>query len=507
MNRIVPVCLSTLVFFLACSDNGSDKSDEALIARIGDKSISVNEFIRRAEYTIRPAYCRSDNYIHRKIVLNSLVAEKLLAIEAGDQNELMQNREVQMYLQGRKEQSMRQWMYNEEMHRKVDIDSGEVKSVFKIAGRTYKISYFNVDKLADREKVYTALKSDHTDFTALYHALGGKGEPPRREVGFQDPGHDAIHDALFTRKYEKGELVDPVRLSKDNMLVMRIDGWTDKIAMTDTQIEERWQSVRNKLAEKKANAMFDGYVKDLMHGKTVEFNRTTFEKLVNIVAPQYYKSEADKREAFNKKFWNKDRDEMILDDLTNQMNAIMDEPLLIHDGETWTVRMLQDAIQIHPLVFRQRKMPKGEFAEQFKLAIVDLIRDQHITRDAYEKGYDRVPEVQRNYAMWADNLKALYLKEQLLGRMDTAGKSEMEIITDVLTPYTMELTAKYGSDIGINTDALEKAQLTGIDMFVIQRNVPYPVIVPSFPALTVHDKLDYGKKMTVAANDQNNRTW
>ncbi len=37
-------------------------------------------------------------------------------------------------------------------------------------------------------------------------------------------------------------------------------------------------------------------------------------------------------------------------------------------------------------------------------------------------------------------------------------------------------------------------------MFVIQRNVPYPVMVPSFPTLTMHDKLDYGKKMTLASD-------
>jgi hypothetical protein len=41
-------------------------------------------------------------------------------------------------------------------------------------------------------------------------------------------------------------------------------------------------------------------------------------------------------------------------------------------------------------------------------------------------------------------------------------------------------------------------------MFVIQRNVPYPVVVPSFPTLTIHDKLDYGKKMILASDTVEN---
>ncbi len=458
MYKNIPLLLSTLIFFLACSDDSSDSARETLIARIGDKNISVNEFIRRAEYTIRPVYCRSDNYIHRKIVLNSLIAEKLYALEAGEENKLIRNREVQLYLQGRKEQAMRQWMYYAEMHDQVEIDSTEIKDVFRVAGRKYKISYFNVGSINDREKIYTELAKEDADFKEIYSALGGEGEPPRREIGFQEPEIDAVHDALFSEKHAKGDIVGPVLVSNENILLMRIEGWTDQVAITDAQIRDRWQNVRNKIAEKKANAMFDAYVRELMRGKTVEFNRQTFEKLVNIVAPQYYKSENDKQEAFNKKFWNKDRDEMILDDLSNQMDQIIDQPLLNHDGETWTVRTLQDAILIHPLVFRKRKMPKNEFAEQFKLAIVDLIRDQHITEQAYANGYDLVPEVQRNYSMWKDNLLALYQKEQILAQMNTTGQNELDIIARDLTPYTMDLTKKYQNEVEINTGAFEHIQ-------------------------------------------------
>ena len=42
-------------------------SDEKILAKIKDRVITQNDFIKRAEYTIRPTFCKSDNYIHKKI--------------------------------------------------------------------------------------------------------------------------------------------------------------------------------------------------------------------------------------------------------------------------------------------------------------------------------------------------------------------------------------------------------------------------------------------------------
>ncbi|SVE20750.1 uncharacterized protein METZ01_LOCUS473604, partial [marine metagenome] len=49
-------------------------SDGNVLAIVGTRIITVQDFIRRAEYAIRPLYCRQSNYIHKKIILNSLIA-------------------------------------------------------------------------------------------------------------------------------------------------------------------------------------------------------------------------------------------------------------------------------------------------------------------------------------------------------------------------------------------------------------------------------------------------
>ena len=90
-----------------------------VLARIGGKTIFVDEFIRRAEYTIRPSYCKGDGGFDKKIILNSLLAEKILAIEAGKGNELIRSESFQRMLQGLQEQLMRNVMYYAEGTSKV----------------------------------------------------------------------------------------------------------------------------------------------------------------------------------------------------------------------------------------------------------------------------------------------------------------------------------------------------------------------------------------------------
>ena len=61
--------LIILFLILSCAENTS-VPEEVILARVGDKLITIQDFIRRSEYTIRPDYCRQDNYIHKKIILN-----------------------------------------------------------------------------------------------------------------------------------------------------------------------------------------------------------------------------------------------------------------------------------------------------------------------------------------------------------------------------------------------------------------------------------------------------
>jgi len=98
----------TFFCFISCTVETAD-SELNVLAKVGSRTITLQDFIRRAEYSIRPRYCRQENYIHKKIILNSLIAEKLFALEAEKTKvDLLDNGFFQSFIRGRSEQAMRQ---------------------------------------------------------------------------------------------------------------------------------------------------------------------------------------------------------------------------------------------------------------------------------------------------------------------------------------------------------------------------------------------------------------
>ena len=58
----------TILLVYSCSNKYEFPLDESLIlAKVGSKYITIQDFIRRSEYSIRPDYCKRSNYIHKKL--------------------------------------------------------------------------------------------------------------------------------------------------------------------------------------------------------------------------------------------------------------------------------------------------------------------------------------------------------------------------------------------------------------------------------------------------------
>lgn len=484
-----------LVFLSGC--HRAKGPEETILARVGDRTISTNEFIIRAEYTIRPPYCKGDNYIQRKIVLNSLIAEKLYALEAGEKNELTGNEQFQLYLQGRKEQAMRQWLFNQEFYSKVVLDTTEQKAQYKLAGRTYKLSYYSMADSGMARRVRESMAQGKS-FEEAFSRYGGViATIPQREVSYSGPEPDDFKAHFFAEPLQKGEVVGPFEAEKGLFMVARVDGWIDRLTMGDQQVRQRWEDVGEKLRSRQATAAYSAWIGGLMSGKTLRFDGQTFPQVARVMADFYLKSEAEKKQLLNKQLWNTEdttRTPMPVESL----DEIADLPFMVLDQQVWTVRDLQRLLLRHPLVFRNRQIARSEFGLEFRNAVADLVRDLAVTDAAYKKGYDRVPVVQRTVSMWQDNLLATYQRNRYLRERGQEGdfyKSYLPVIEKELNPYFVGLSKKYAGQIEINTEAFEKLKLTRIDMFATEQNVPFPIVSPNFPLLTTHNLLDYGKKM------------
>ena len=468
--------------------------NEKIIARVLDTEITESEFYARSEYTPRPEYCNNDNIIHKKIILNTLIAEKLLAHEAGSENELTKSPEYQVYIQGRKEQAMRQIHYYEETYKNTIIDSAEIFKNYEIAGITYNISYFRIKDSSDSYSIYQQLLINNITFDSAYINYTLLDSVPTKEVSYFSQEIPAISNTIFDGPKKKNEILEPI-LVDDSYILIRIDGWKNRLAITEEQKRSRMTDVEHKLIEASAWSKYNIQINELMKGKEVRFSQNTFQELVLLCAPYYLKDRKQKEALFNRSFWRAANENEVLVDQIANADFLRESFLLNYNGDVWTVGKLLDEIKLHPLVFRKNELSKIEFAEQLKFAIVDLIRDKEITSDAYKKGYYKHNLVIKNVDMWSSNLLANFQKYKIFEKYQKEKKDTSEFLNEIMNPYIKKLQQKYSNEIKINVDEFEKIKLSDIDMLALQTDMAFPFIVPLFPELTTLNKLDYGQVM------------
>ena len=206
MIRSLPCITCALFIALNCSNKKPLIQKSNVLAVVGDKIITVQDFIRRAEYSIRPDYCKQSNYIHKKIVLNSLIAEKLTALEMErSEDKLLKSQNFKNFLTGRKEQAMRQLYYNDNFFAKTVVPDSTMKKFLPLSGRTVEVNYINLPDVKTTIDVQKMLNKN-VSISSIYNSLW-TGEVPSRKINFFNKEPEVIHDLLFTGEINKGDIL------------------------------------------------------------------------------------------------------------------------------------------------------------------------------------------------------------------------------------------------------------------------------------------------------------
>jgi hypothetical protein len=260
-----------------------------------------------------------------------------------------------------------------------------------MAGREYEIEYYTVNDKSLLEQTGNEPESGQL-FEARYIRMTGDMLLPRRKIKWVDREHPLVHAALFENNVQKGEVLKPITIDEDQILCIRILGWSDEMALTEQQQRERLNRVRQNLVELEAEKIWTKRVSEIMRGKRLDFNEDVFRKLSALFFSVYFHTDEERRNQFIEKIWGiEEQDPKKIVENLNDADFLR-QPFFQVEGTVWTVADFRQVIQLHPLVYRERKMPSEAFAKQFRLAVADLVRDTYVTREAYKKGYDRVPE-------------------------------------------------------------------------------------------------------------------
>ena len=453
----------------------------------------------------RPKYPAYSDDESKRVYLNNLIAEKLLAFEGYHErkNPLVGNNVFKAMIRGIQEQAMREQLYQNLTSKAPPAETELVRKQFALAAREYTVSFFTIynDSLAHR--IANELKNE--PFDSVYQKYAPDKTLPVQKVKYTDSNPMVVHDSLYTESLDAGKLIGPLKIEDNQYLVMRIDDYVINPAVTDTEVRERWKKVEDKLREKQTARIRKSYIAGLMKGKKVKFNPATFHRMVSLFYDIYSTEDQTLKNELLKDFLGSERDEIVIPQ--DSLGPLMlDQPFFSIDGETWTVGNFRDAYMAHPLVFPPVSLSTPTFDAQFHMALVSMIRDHYVTREAYKKGLDKHPRVRETAALWRDAYVAAYQRDVFLkGKVNSPQFKPglMKGRENYLSLYVDSLQAKYSQRIKIYPDVLATVRLIQLDTYVIKPNLPYPSAVPGFPEYVQDGEFDYGT--IIKTKDQRNK--
>jgi len=115
----------TVLLILTCEKKTSQDSSEKILAKIEDKIITVDQFIDRVELTPYPAIYAENEEQRKAVLLNNLILEKMLALEADKNSPLMHNNHFQAYMKGIEEQAMREQLFYQEAYNQAETENNK----------------------------------------------------------------------------------------------------------------------------------------------------------------------------------------------------------------------------------------------------------------------------------------------------------------------------------------------------------------------------------------------
>ena len=488
-KNFIHVCKNRFIEFfiilVLCSGMSvaKDQGRDNVLATVGKKNITVTEFKARCEFTVRP-----ENLRDKSIALNNLIFEKILALEAENNNSLESNPIFQARLKGIKEQQMREKLRDQVAVNKASVDTSALINAYRLSIREYELEFYRMHKpLVD--KVKSLIDTGSGDIDLLFKGLSEyAGKQPVHKVKYTDSDYDTIHEALYSKPLQIGQVIGPIEIDPNDFLVMKVVNWTAYPLLSDIDQRERWNEVKEKERSIKAEKIWEAYYAGVMHGKKIEFDTKTFLMLANWMRERYIVEQKEKVPSTNP----------ISEIPFSARELDLTKPFFTFEDKVWTIGDFRNELMSRPFLIRTQDMDSANFYALFKTAVVDVMKDHCLTREAYKLHLDTLEDIKRTVGMWKDSFVANNEQKNIIDAALSKGnvmKGDDLGILKFWESYVNALQNKYKDSVVVNIPAFKSISLTKINMVALKLGMPYQLMVPDFPKFISSGTFDYKKQM------------
>lgn len=384
------------------------QSKDSILVDLGNKQITVDEFVTRFEFTPWPR--RNIRFIDDELkfeFLKTLIAEKLLSI-FGEEIKIDTSFDLSEAYKNLEKMIVRDALYRQEILSKVSIDKDELNNAIARSQITLFVRYLFSQDSAEIKNLYEQLKKGFP-FDTLYNQQINSGyENYPMEVTYGTLIEEAENRIYRT---EPKSFTPPVKANL-GYYIFYVDSSRMAINLGPKEFNESIRRAEKILKQRIEEKLYQEYFKKFFSKKRGEADGEVFWMLVNQIANRFkYKMENQQPVRGNQYIIDPDDVREIEKNLGDKKDLVL---VKLENGNASIKEFLRSILFKG---FMLTDSSTNYVAARLNNAIKTFLEDEYLAEEGYRQGLHYKPEVRKDIEMWKDfyyaNWYTLTIKNQI----------------------------------------------------------------------------------------------
>ena len=444
-----------------CSKSGEDDAD--ILARAGDRVITVQEFVMRCELSPLPDPIRQEEVDGKRRALDLLIAEKLFAQEAERQG-LLEEPILQKKLRTLEMAAVGRELYRDEVQKMVLVEESEIRDAFAKMGEKRVVRFLRTTRPEEAEMWQKEMEQGISFNTLWDRAVAVSGDTSTNRIEIAWGEYD---ESLESTAYAlaPGE-VSPLVKASDGYYLLTLENRILDIMQTHLSFASKRRTIEKILRRRKQAARSDVFVSSFMMDKQVTLKGVPFAILMRELE-QRIDFDSDDEPGFQPKIQHLEESEVVT--LENELEAHLDDVLVEISGGDWTIREFLEKLWLQEVPIQRQS--RKTFIQGMKEAIRIMARDELLAQEGLRRGLRNRPSVQRETRMWQDYLLYVSYKNILKSKEQDIGITLENLQRD----FPIEIQAA----------KLHEISITDIPLLAVWTDFHRQLVVPMWPRFEI----------------------
>ncbi|MBI5807534.1 MAG: peptidyl-prolyl cis-trans isomerase [Ignavibacteriales bacterium] len=385
----------------------SAQTKNEIVAKVGDVSISKEEFKKRFEFSPHP---RRDNNFDTTLTkldfLKTLIAEKLLAKNAVEKD-LDKTEEFISAYRHIRNLYLRDALYRKEVKEKIAVPDSEFAKGKRKILKTLVAKFIFSDDEKEINDIYNELKKGASFDSILATRPESKEQKNAEEITFGKL-NEKIEDAVFNLNV--GEISKPLEL-KEGWYIFKVYSFTRKGILDETDLKK----IERVVTERWENKTYENFYKNFFKKTTINADRKLFDRLYEELKKfihsneKYFVKKNGKFTLFQPEI-SKIEKNFSNEELNSVFVKFKEEPVKFKDFLT--------NLKIDGFDFL--KFDDKHIHSRLNSTVFIFIQNELLAREALKRKYDELPDVAFDLKLWKDNFLSNLNMKQIYKTVDVS---------------------------------------------------------------------------------------